>query len=152
MAHVTMMPPGWLGHDMEVTFSRDLKHGKEAERLLGYILGTRCNFEVKRDEQAYETGNVFIEVRGNAGQPSGLTTTTADHWVIAIDGPDGIMRCLVTVSVPRLLELVRGRKEVQGKEGSYGHLLPVWSLTGTPAAATYRRRAKGTLNGAGHSG
>ena len=39
--------------------------------------------EVKKDFKSQETGNIVIEIEMN-GEPSGLSTTTADWWAIHI--------------------------------------------------------------------
>ena len=44
--------------------------------------------EVKLDKKSNFTGNMVVEVEFN-GKPSGLTTTTADHWVFC-DGKEWI--------------------------------------------------------------
>jgi hypothetical protein len=61
----------------------DLRHGEAREDALVYVL-LRAKVEVKSDAVCKTTGNVFVEFRCN-GNPSGISTTTADWWAIECD-------------------------------------------------------------------
>lgn len=90
---------------MHYNFKKDLADGQLAEReaieklqthfpeisdfrqsdtkgydIEGVFDSQRITFEVKNDLMAHKTGNVAIEYECR-GKPSGLTTTTADHWI-----------------------------------------------------------------------
>ena len=72
-------------------FDIDLKHGKAAEDLLAHLLFTPGALEVKRQDRAAEFGTLFIETacdKGKRGdyQPSGLSVTRAEYWVIFVKG------------------------------------------------------------------
>ena len=128
--HIEFSPKGTLGYDMEASFDKDLARGSEAERLLARILGLRLYLEVKRDSQAWSTGNFFVEVSGNMGQPSGISTTVADVWAIAIEERDGTMASFILVPTWRLKRLIKGKALTVGCEGSKGVLVRVGELTG----------------------
>lgn len=89
--------------DIEQTFSEDLESGKIIEnevcKLLKrkypktYVVEGYCKewdivipeinktVEVKQDEKSHFTGNFLVEVEFD-GQPSALTTSRADYWII----------------------------------------------------------------------
>jgi hypothetical protein len=74
-------PIGTKGFDM------DLQHGEMGEALLADLL-TGCKVEVKRDRQAWRTGNVAVEFRCR-GAWSGISTTKADWWAFLLDNEAG---------------------------------------------------------------
>lgn len=59
-------------------FDVDLRDGQVSEAACAQVL-LRARVEVKRDEAARRTGNVFIEYAQH-GRPSGLATTEAEWW------------------------------------------------------------------------
>jgi hypothetical protein len=76
----------------EPDFDIDLGRGSEAERDLRALLGEVIaghRIEVKRDDQALNTGRVYLESaqkpRGaEEFKPSGLATTKAEIWAFRI--------------------------------------------------------------------
>lgn len=68
--------------DRRYDFKVDLAHGQEAERELSEAFHA-CTIEVKRDDRAADTGNVYVEFEADKGatgrfEPSGIATTEAD--------------------------------------------------------------------------
>jgi hypothetical protein len=65
----------------------DLKKGQIAEELVRYILtkDSGCKLEVKNDEKAGHSGNLYVEYRSRANH-SGLSTTMADWWAFVLGG------------------------------------------------------------------
>ena len=61
-------------------FRFDLEVGKEGERLVDSIFKSK-RLEVKRDFWIGRTGNIAIEYESR-GNPSGISTTQAEYWVI----------------------------------------------------------------------
>ena len=59
-------------------FRYDLEVGQVAEQTLADILEGK-KIEVKRDLQAHETGNIYVEYESR-GKPSGLATSEADYY------------------------------------------------------------------------
>ena len=110
-----------------MSFSEDLKRGKEAEnrlielgKKLGYqavpidgkfagydffIAETKKAYEVKYDPMSQKTGNVVVEIE-MYGRPSGLMTTIADYWifdlvdVILTIQPQDLMCCIIQTQPP----------------------------------------------------
>lgn len=62
-------------------FKYDLKIGQVAEQQLAFLLG--CKVEVKNDQKAHLTGNVFIEYESR-GKRSGIATSEAEYYCIVI--------------------------------------------------------------------
>jgi hypothetical protein len=70
------------GRNEKKNWDLDLCYGAAGENLVAKALGmTGEKVEVKRDERAWKTGSVFIELNCN-GKPSGINTTEADSWCI----------------------------------------------------------------------
>ena len=106
-----------------MSFSEDLKAGKEIEELIlsiiqkkypkakimeGYfkeydIIIPEINktVEVKSDVKSLETGNYVVEVAFD-GKPSALSTTTADYWVFYDS------ECLVWITPENIWRAVKG--------------------------------------------
>jgi len=114
-------------------FDMDLEYGQIAEEKLAEILcddSGRVKVEVKRDETAYKTGNLFIEIGRQDGyrvKPSGLSVTEADIWIIFYrPGLEALL-----IEVPRLKKLVglgkKHGKEIRGGDYnmSVGVLVPI---------------------------
>ncbi len=85
-------------------FDLDLRDGQMSERAFGHVLwGPRT--EIKRDEKAAQTENLFVEFMqpdGRGGMvPSGILVTTADQWAFHVGGD----LCWIVVPTPRLKEL-----------------------------------------------
>ena len=62
-------------------FKYDLKVGQVAEKDLGELLGKKI--EVKRDLQAHQTGNVYVEYKSR-GKWSGISKTESDYYCFVI--------------------------------------------------------------------
>lgn len=82
-------------------FRADLEFGEEGEKMLDNIL-THQKIEVKRDRKTHNTHNYFIEYSSH-GKPSGINTTTAQHW--ALMTADGSVTLLVQTT--RLIEALQ---------------------------------------------
>jgi hypothetical protein len=119
----------------------DKARGEEAEALvrkvrLDVLAGA---IEVKRDDQALKTGNLYIEHkcrRADGWQPSGIAITKSDTWAIAV-GP--ILLILPTAIVRALHEraLDEGHRSecIVGSHPTQGALVPLWLVL--PWAAQY---------------
>lgn len=71
-------------------FDLDVKVGDRGESYLTDIItamlhGNEGTIEVKTDERASDTGNVYIEYSSN-GKPSGIARTQSDLWATVIGG------------------------------------------------------------------
>lgn len=66
-------------YDIRVDFAR----GEIAENKLATLLGEGATIEVKTDFRCQDTGNIYFEYKCK-GKPSGLATTKADWFVIAV--------------------------------------------------------------------
>ena len=115
-------------------FAVDLLIGQVAEGKLAQLLvaglDSPASLEVKSDQGAWKTGNVFVEYEYR-GQPSGISTSEADYWAFECDGTYFI------VPRARLQSLVEAaKKEGRWAQGgdhgwSYGALVPTaWFATG----------------------
>lgn len=99
-------------------FDLDIHKGQIAERLLAEILchetsGTKV--EVKRDYKVSGTGNVAIEYRSR-GKRSGIATSEADWWAIALSGPsydggDEQPEVIVFIKKSRLKRILRALRD-----------------------------------------
>jgi hypothetical protein len=77
----------------EPRFDLNRLSGEEAERYVSHLrsaLGAGA-IEVKRDDQAHKTGNVYVEYACRSKidgeyHPSGIATTKATTWAIYMDG------------------------------------------------------------------
>lgn len=105
-------------------FSHDLEVGQVFEKELGYILENK-SIECKKDLQAMETGNVFIEYESREN-PSGISTTKSDWHAIWINE-----RNIKLVETSYLKEKCRKylntKRDVKGGDNntSKGILLPI---------------------------
>lgn len=63
-------------------FKYDLKVGQIKEKELADIL-TNKKIEVKKDQKAFSTGNIYIEYVSR-DKASGISTTQADYWCIYV--------------------------------------------------------------------
>ena len=107
-------------------FKFDLVVGQMKELELGSILQGK-RIEVKSDQIAHNTGNVFIEYESR-GKASGIATTEAEYYAIEIQGTYALL------STKKLKEKCRkyfktDRDTVGGDSNtSKGILLPVTDL------------------------
>jgi hypothetical protein len=94
-----------------------LQAGEIKETLIRHTLtggSDSVTYEVKYDEQAHETGNLFIEVYSR-GKQSGLSITTADWWFFVTDHP-----AIIAVPTSRLKIISRRYWELSGKKFKLG--------------------------------
>lgn len=126
----------------------DRARGEEAEHLYRQLRSDLASStaEVKRDDRARQTGNVYVEYecqRRDGWHPSGIATTKAETWVIFVNP------VMLAVPVPTLRELSRAawRKGnragcVVGSHPTRGVLIPMRELM--PAAVeTFHTTAHG---------
>lgn len=76
-------------------FDIDLRDGKAREDAFAYVV-LRARVEVKSDQIARRTGNVFVEYQ-QKGRPSGIATTEADWWAFEVNDD-----CFVLVPTERV--------------------------------------------------
>jgi hypothetical protein len=85
-------------------FRFDLEVGKEGERLVDNIFKSK-RLEVKRDFWIGRTGNIAIEYESR-GNPSGISTTQAEYWVI-IFAKEYEEKVILILETERLKEVAR---------------------------------------------
>lgn len=113
-------------------FDVDLRFGQEREVAFSEVLVIRGGhyLELKSDQKASSTGNIFVEYRQH-GRPSGISTTIAPWWTIEV-----LDNVFVTMRTDRLKALVKqaakepSRRVHGGDNNLYsGVLVPVeWLL------------------------
>lgn len=91
---------------MTNTFDLDLKRGQISEQLVKSILTQDVKIEVKTDFLVSKTGNVAIEFECR-GKPSGIKTTTADWWVIVLEGKQYDSEVAIMIRTKRLFNLCK---------------------------------------------
>lgn len=107
-------------------FKFDLKVGQVAEKELGEIFNN-CTIEVKRDLQALNTGNVFVEYMSR-GKPSGLSTTESDWYCFNLGKKYHIVKTKELKNICR--EFYKTKRDIVGGDSntSKGILLPIIKL------------------------
>ena len=105
-------------------FDIDLRFGQERETTFAEILMIRGgnHVELKSDQKAHVTGNVFVEYRQH-GRESGIATTKAHWWTVEVL-PD----VFVTLPTSRMKALMKavGKRTSGGDYNAYrGCLVPV---------------------------
>lgn len=120
-------------------FDIDLRRGQDGENFVANILiGDKGTVEVKRDYDAFGTGNLYIETyqlnrAGDGWNPSGLLTTKADWW--AFCGPDLVGFLLVSTRVLKHLaaDAPHATQPIRNKRtnATAGRLVKVADLTNT---------------------
>lgn len=108
-------------------FKYDLKVGQVAEERLGDILQNKT-IEVKRDLQAIQTGNIFIEYESR-NKPSGIATTQAHYWCYFIN--NSRMFIIETNELKELTrKYIKTKRNIVGGDmnSSKGILLPLTDL------------------------
>src|SRR5574341_1062342 len=109
---------------------------------------TEGTLEVKRDVRAMTTGNLYIEyecLRRGRYEPSGISTTRADAWVIVLE--ESALALVIETSFLKLLcgkPGVRTREERDGSHPTKGYLLPLTYLV-RPADRPAHERCRGAL-------
>lgn len=107
-------------------FKYDLEVGQVAEKELARLLGKRI--EVKNDQKAHITGNVFIEYESR-GKKSGIATSEAEYYCIVVRGDRFII--LPSKQLKQICRKYIGTKrDVLGGDSntSKGILLPLKDL------------------------
>lgn len=111
-------------------FDIDLRFGQERELTFAEVLLIRDGhfLELKSDQRARSTGNVFVEYRQH-GRPSGIATTDSHWWTVEVEDdvfvtmPTRRMRALASAAVKS------GRKTMGGDGNAYeGALVRVEDL------------------------
>ena len=108
-------------------FKYDLEVGRVAERILEKLLENKT-IEVKRDLQAINTGNIYVEY-DSRDKPSGLAHTKADYYCYFIT--DGRMFLIETEELKELCRKYIGTdRDRRGGDSdtSKGILLPLTDL------------------------
>ena len=109
-------------------FDLDLRHGQAREDALVHTM-LESRVEAKSDGKCRRTGNLFVEYRYR-GQPSGISTTTAERWAFEYDDD-----CWLIVPTTRVRELARraiaeDRRAVGGDfDQAEGALVPIGWFT-----------------------
>jgi hypothetical protein len=81
---------GRLSDGYEPRWDRDSAVGRQGELFVANVIDVLVNgrVEIKTDERARETGNVYVETSchypGRGWQPSGIEVTEAEEWVFVI--------------------------------------------------------------------
>lgn len=107
-------------------FRYDLKVGHVAEEQLAFLIG--CKVEVKNDQKAHITGNIFIEYESR-GKRSGIATSEAEFYCIVINSSRFIL--LPKDELKQLCRKYIGtNRDVKGGDNntSKGILLPLKDL------------------------
>jgi hypothetical protein len=101
---------------------------------LSWLVADGMTYEVKADEMAFKTGNVFLENGRTDGTPTGLNVTKADRWIHGL----GMGAIIATpenlrAGCPRLVSWGQA-KELRGgdKNGTTGYAVPALSLLDAP--------------------
>jgi hypothetical protein len=112
-------------------FDADLAFGKARERRFREVLDLRAghHLELKADQRAASTGNIFVEYRQH-GRQSGIAITDCTWWTTEV-----VADVFVTQRTERLKELARrayrdpGNRRAGGDYNAYdGILVPVFWL------------------------
>jgi hypothetical protein len=86
--------------------------------------GTVVRYEVKTDRRCCDTGNFFIEVQSKYGQPSGLSTTKANVYIlIKVDGTGKVLE-EYHVDINLMNEFKNDKQFRYVNQPSRGFLLP----------------------------
>ena len=113
-------------------FDADLRQFKKRERVFNEVLDLREGhyLELKSDQRAAETGNVFVEYRQH-GRPSGIAISECEWWTTEV-----VLDVFVTMRTARMKELARrayrqGLLKAGGDFNAYdGILVPTfWLVT-----------------------
>lgn len=108
----------------EPRFDLDYERGRQGELFVDDIIAALRteSVEVKTDDQAQRTGNVYVEyecLRHGEYVPSGLATTDAEMWAFVIE--DGQM--MVALPTEKLKEIarsaIRAGRTAECKRGSH---------------------------------
>lgn len=100
---------GTLARNGDYRFDVQLEEGLAVEAWFYEMTCGGDRFEVKHDQRAAETGNLYVEYEHDPGhtgnyQPSGIARTEADCWIFVLGEPAA---CFVGVATERLKGLAR---------------------------------------------
>lgn len=99
-------------------FDIDLEYGQSREDALEtFLTDSNMKIEVKSDEKAKETGNIYVEYKQRKGSEwvdSGIAVTEADIWAVEVRSDN-----FVLLSTDKMKELAKRAYE-QGKTVSGG--------------------------------
>ena len=111
-------------------FKHDLKVGQLKEEALGEIFNG-STIEVKYDQQAYNTGNIFVEYQSR-GKPSGLSTTQAEYYCYVLSNDTGDTFHLMKTNMikNKCRAYMKTKRDIVGGDSntSKGILLPIKEL------------------------
>ena len=110
-------------------FDLDLRDAVAVEnKLLDIIQSGNGLVEVKSDQMARATGNVFVEFEYR-GQPSGITSTEAGWWAIEVQ--DDVF---VLMPTEKLRAIAQKHRVITGGDNDWskGRLVPTRKLIGVP--------------------
>ena len=121
-----------FGQKYEKKFNDEYLEGKGVLSkgvFLQYDIQTEKTYEVKADRMAGNTGNFFIEYKCR-DKPSGITTSTADYWVLYNVGSNDDCYIVPTKEIKRIIKKKEYFKKVSGGDGwkSKGYLIKVSSF------------------------
>tara|TARA_R110002096_G_scaffold85427_2_gene196545 strand:+ start:398 stop:754 length:357 start_codon:yes stop_codon:yes gene_type:complete len=108
-------------------FRYDLRVGQVAEQILSELLEGKT-IEVKRDLQAFKTGNIYIEYESR-NKPSGIAKSEADYYCFFIS--DSRMFLIETKELKNICRKYIGtNRDKKGGDSntSKGILLPLKDL------------------------
>lgn len=112
------------GYDFK--FLQDLLHGEEGE---GIVKDAFLKAEVKRDNGAYKTGNVYVE-HESWGKPSGVETTESDYYIFLLgEGySDEVFVGIKTSRLKAILEKIKWITRGGDNNSSKGKLIKLTKL------------------------
>ena len=84
-------------------FEYDLKIGNIGENLLAEILSNK-KVEVKYDQKAKDTGNLYVEL-WSRGKWSGISTTKAEYVAFVVEGT-GLIIIFETTKLHKLIKII----------------------------------------------
>jgi len=108
-------------------FRYDLKIGQVAEESLANFFNN-SKIEVKRDLQAYRTGNIFIEYESR-GKPSGISTSEAE-WYCYFLSDNQFVIISSELLKSKCRRFLKTKRDIRGGDSntSKGILLPLDEL------------------------
>jgi len=108
------------------SFYYDLDFGEKAEDWVKEIFTNGTKVEVKYDQMAHITGNIFVEVYFRE-KASGISVTQANYWIFKIKEKSYSL----IINTEKLKELCRIVHQTDGlvrggdNNSSYGVLIPI---------------------------
>ena len=141
---VDRLTPGY-----EPSFDIDLEVGRQGELYVVDVAQMLADgtgrVEVKVDEQAARTGNVYVEyqcLRGGEWRPSGIATTSAHLWAFVIAGRVMVVAPTECVrSVARSHFPSRRKQMDRGSHPTRGLVIPTQTFIHEVIQATTERAA-----------